>query len=1057
MSLENEDGSSAVAASESVDEPQKKPRISYTRDFLLSLSELEICKTLPSGFDRSLLSEFEDNSNQERQRSHGSLPLQSFRRNDYSSSPPTRGDSSNFSRGVYGRWDNRSSGWSDKDGDSQSDLDPDNGRRSYGNQSRRPWQNSEHDGLLGSGSFPRPSGIASGTSAPKGQTNEPFHLNRSNEAYQPPRPFKAVPHTRTNTQDSFNDETFGSSEFTSQDRAEEERKRRASFELMRKEQQKVLQEKQKSNANKHKSDGFTDLILEETKEEGVLEASGELNSAVQSVPNDDSLKSSILLQSSKSRPLVPPGFRSTILEKGSTTKPISSTNKEQNPKPGIEEIHLLAKGNHTQNGTQDNQGNIQPIHKLDMTDQYLEDKNICGIKQGEAIMTSLSGSAVETEKRGIGDHNLHGISGFPEVHEAVDGEVFELMTNNVMGNKILSNSSQESTTSILGKFFGSGPTVKDGGSTGFLEQQQKSEADDHPSPHNVQSSRFAQWFNEDEKKPVDDVSSNRPNDLLSLIVGSDKTGSQVPNVISSEPSAPDLSYKGFGVTKTPSDSKHLYNDYRQDSAPPVAAVLTCEDLEQTIMSEYSEKSTTLQPPIPDWSVSGQENMDAIPVDNRATHHLLSLLQKGTTIDDMKSSNTDSGSLENRPTSEVGGIKMFEKPKDANQEAGHTSAQNLSLEALFGTAFMKELQSAQAPVSVQRGSAGSARINIAPRELSAPVMNGPLSSSVDGIGSNMTSYESNTLSSKEKQPVKSDDAESWLNFNGPQVDVDPLEFHRGVPKLAKQASGAVEIQLPEEESLITVGDPANTHNPMSKSTTIGKLLPSDAAFDISEKLAALNSGFRGERSIAAQEANRFVRGPYDMLEPERQFNNLHAQASSPQMHAGQMNHNRLPMFHPLDPNLPHMNSHMRFPEHLMQRDSPLNHQFPANMARPFHHPDARVTGFDVPAHPQMMPQMRMQGNFPPHLLRDLPRPSMVHPHPGNQASNFMPDREALHGFPFAHQQANIGGLGMPLPVGDGGPEALQRMMEMEVRAQSKQVRPVNSQGGMYELDMGFRYR
>lgn len=127
----------------------------------------------------------------------------------------------------------------------------DSGRRGFGNQSRRPWQNSEHDGLLGSGSFPRPSGFTAGTSAPKGSTNEPYHLNRSTEAYQPPRPFKvkivnlacvhgsyihtylysyfffqAVPHSRPNTHDSFNDETFGSSDSTSQDRAEEERKRR---------------------------------------------------------------------------------------------------------------------------------------------------------------------------------------------------------------------------------------------------------------------------------------------------------------------------------------------------------------------------------------------------------------------------------------------------------------------------------------------------------------------------------------------------------------------------------------------------------------------------------------------------------------------------------------------------------------------------------------------------------------------------------------------------------------------------------------------------------------
>lgn len=59
-----------------------------------------------------------------------------------------------------------------------------------------------------------------------------------------------------------------------------------------------------------------------------------------------------------------------------------------------------------------------------------------------------------------------GISGFPGVHEAVDGEVFELVTNKATG---INNSSQESTTSILGKFFGSTSTVKDAGFTGFVE------------------------------------------------------------------------------------------------------------------------------------------------------------------------------------------------------------------------------------------------------------------------------------------------------------------------------------------------------------------------------------------------------------------------------------------------------------------------------------------------------------------------------------------------------------------------------------------------------------
>ena len=59
---------------------------------------------------------------QDRQKIRDS-PLLSFRRTEYGSSPPSKGDSSNYSRGVYGRWDNRSSGRSDRDSDSQSDRD----------------------------------------------------------------------------------------------------------------------------------------------------------------------------------------------------------------------------------------------------------------------------------------------------------------------------------------------------------------------------------------------------------------------------------------------------------------------------------------------------------------------------------------------------------------------------------------------------------------------------------------------------------------------------------------------------------------------------------------------------------------------------------------------------------------------------------------------------------------------------------------------------------------------------------------------------------------------
>lgn len=68
-------------------------------------------------------------------------------------------------------------------------LFADSGKR-FGNQLRRSWQGPEHDGLLGSGSFPRPSGYTPGLAALKFRANDNYQLNRSNEPYHPPRPYK---------------------------------------------------------------------------------------------------------------------------------------------------------------------------------------------------------------------------------------------------------------------------------------------------------------------------------------------------------------------------------------------------------------------------------------------------------------------------------------------------------------------------------------------------------------------------------------------------------------------------------------------------------------------------------------------------------------------------------------------------------------------------------------------------------------------------------------------------------------------------------------------------
>lgn len=108
---------------------------------------------------------------------------------------------------------------------------------------------------------------------------------------------------------------------------------------MRKEQQKVLQDKQKSHLDKHKDVLFSDDITlnEQAKEGKPLERSSELKeSGAQPAPNNDSVYSS--LPSQAPRPLVPPGFASTILEKSSGQKSHSYTHEKEVPSAIFSEL-----------------------------------------------------------------------------------------------------------------------------------------------------------------------------------------------------------------------------------------------------------------------------------------------------------------------------------------------------------------------------------------------------------------------------------------------------------------------------------------------------------------------------------------------------------------------------------------------------------------------------------------------------------------------------------------------------------------------------------------------
>ncbi|XP_048420850.1 uncharacterized protein LOC125468689 [Pyrus x bretschneideri] len=167
-----------------------------------------------------------------------------------------------------------------------------------------------------------------------------------------------------------------------------------------------------------------------------------------------------------------------------------------------------------------------------------------------------------------------------------------------------------------------------------------------------------------------------------------------------------------------------------------------------------------------------------------------------------------------------------------------------------------------------------------------------------------------------------------------------------------------------------------------------------------------------------------------------------------------------------------------PKGILRSDPPPNHQFHANMLRPpFHHSNTGQSGFDAHTHHPMMQQMRMQGNFPPpHLLQGLSSSPPQHPYPNLGATlpaqpvsqAFLQELNPMQGFPFGPQKPNFGGHGMPLPAPDaaGGsnhhPEALQRLIEMELRSNPKQIHQFPASGHTqgthgHELDMGFGYR
>ncbi|PKU83592.1 uncharacterized protein LOC110112411 [Dendrobium catenatum] len=1021
MSSEHEDPLSLPSPMESSApiSDQKKPRIRYTRDFFLSLSELDACKKLPSGLDKSILSDLEEATNTafERQRSVGNLSLHGSRRGEYGSLSLNRSENSNsYTKGISSRWDTRSSGSSDREGDLLSDRESftqDSGRR-FGNQNRRTWQDPEHDGLLGSGALARTPGFT-GASASKARGNGHYQLNKSTEPYQPPRPYKAAPYSRKDGSDLCNDETFGSSECSNVDRAEEERKRRESFELMRKEQQKTLQEKHSNDIHKGNLDLDITVLLDNSDADKSTQSTRKPDECVDdSLSPCNSTKSSPFIHVPATRPLVPPGFASMLMEKNNQINKLKSV-------------------------------------ALQSADEAAPSSIVPGVGFGNiSFNTSVIEEASEVWEEDMPIDSFH---------------------KKEAGSDIVEAATQDHSSSIFDKLFGKA-FVKNSGGLASDIQNHVNKAGEETWTHVASDfSKFAHLFQEEseESMPTEDKSSR---DLLSLFVNNDNFGSQV--YISSNDEAAEKNQSGL-----PSENATVHlsspapcpitgtllESYQGDEQRP-CAVLTCEDLEQSILAEVEDRCSvmqSLQDTLIAVDAKSEEHRDV--VNDHASHHLLSLLLRGeNSKESLEPPRVDViGSHDMLACSDVESSTHFQLTNSAASSLSETeqgSEKRLTLEALFGAAFMNELHSMEAPISAQKTLVGRVNDRSANQSHGLPFYPpDSLTTTSNELHSKKAVFEGEMLqsnsSAEHARAQKS--RENWTDYRD-----SPLHGFKLGDLTFEQSAG--DIHLPEEDSLISLNDSldavASDSLCFQQVNRNDSLVPEKTVGDLSNKL--LHTILRvGEPSREpAVDYPSFIQVSREMGDPDGDYHHLHVRP--PLQFSHQMNHGK-----------PLSAAHL---DHPTLRNSQMNFISPDVMYHDPHHPFVQNVfthnNYNSNSGPQLDPTTRhhmlspipFPGNFPPHnSVQGLPRVS----HPINHLPGFSHEMNNVHVFPQQHQQPNYGDRGMGMPGHGGGgaagrrsQEALERLMEMEMRANAKQFRPSMAEHvpGMYgaDLDMNLQY-
>lgn len=492
--------------------------------------------------------------------------------------------------------------------------------------------------------------------------------------------------------------------------------------------------------------------------------------------------------------------------------------------------------------------------------------------------------------------------------------------------------------------------------------------------------------------------------MLSLIVGGEKSDPLVPDAQTSEQVWSNSLLLGSELTEGHITSKNaaaatvrsseLFSDGKVDATP---AVLTCEDLENSMLSEINESGIKQQLPLQEWGINDTEvKGPGAGADNRASQHLLSLLHRGTdpggTLSNLNLNarfSENQGSIE----SEIVGQES-DRPKEPTGGTLPSLGKTLTLETLFGTAFMKELQSVGAPVSVQRGfgSTGSAKVEaVEPQAFSFAQLDADIFSSRDGS-------ETGALTLSQRQQVGLEKLDKHL------IGFNDLQTHLDISQIK------TEVRPTEEDSLSAVNDPLYLGGfmPSGGPPTKAEVLASQTTLThIIEKSATLNSNLK-EKLIESQGLSPY-HASLNKEEPGP-FQNLHLQRPPSQLHPQQFNPGGT-NFHLLGTSHGQSDSQVK----LMARD------FIGNMIQPpIQHSGSGFTGFNPPTshHHPLLQQAHMAGGFPPaHQFQEFIGAPLAPPppHPNHQLAGFNHEMNPVQGLHFgAHRQPNYGRLDLPHP-------------------------------------------